>query len=375
MRVGLLTYGMDGERMTGIARYAIELTRAMKRLQSDLEIVLLSPYPESSHPWYREFPMYPVPNLKLLPAVATVGNWRLHRAALKLRLDILHDPCGIAPFLAPRSSYKRITTIHDAVPFVYPQTQPLLTRSVFRTLLRAARRTADAVITVSEASARDLVKFLALPEGRLHVTPLGVRRPPSLTPYEVKSRCASLGLGPTYILFVGALHPRKNIGRVVGAFQSVRERHPDVQLAVVGPKSWGASGLFQRLETRAAEGTSIVLTGFVSDADLDALYFGALALVFPSLYEGFGLPAVEAMSHGTPVITSQVSSLPEVVGEAALLIDPRSTDAIAAAVENVLEDSELRSRLSELGRLRAAEMSWDATAMATLNIYRSLTQS
>jgi len=375
MKVGILTYGMNGERMTGIARYAVELTRAMKRIQSDLDIVLLNPYPESDHPWYREFPTYPLPSLKLLPAVATVGNWQLHRAALALRLDVLHDPCGIAPFLAPKAHYRRITTVHDAVPFVYPEPQPLPARVVFRTLLRATPRTADAVLTVSQASARDLAKYLALPASKLHVTRLGAHRPPAMAPADVEGRLARLGLGSTYYLFVGALHPRKNLARVVDAFRAVRAGNPAVQLAVVGPRSWGAAGLFRGLEATAGGANGIVLTGFVSDLDLDALYYGAQALVFPSLYEGFGLPALEAMSHGTPVITSHVSSLPEVVGKAAVLVDPNSTSAIAEALERILQEPELRSRLRGLGIERSAQMSWDSTAMATIAVYQALTHS
>src|SRR5690606_22185766 len=126
VRIGVFTYGIEGERVTGIARYTGELTRALRRLDPSLELMLLNPYPQSEHPWYQEFPTHPMPALARLPLAATAGNWQLHRAAVRLKLDILHDPCGIAPFAWPRgrSQYARVTTVHDAIPAVYPETQP-----------------------------------------------------------------------------------------------------------------------------------------------------------------------------------------------------------------------------------------------------------
>jgi glycosyltransferase involved in cell wall biosynthesis len=172
VRLGVFTYGMNN-RWTGIGRYAAELTRTLRRCDPTLDIVLLNPYPDSPHPWYCEFESYPLPQLRLLPATASLGNWTLHRAATELKLDILHDPCGVAPFLTPTRRYKRITTVHDAIPFIYPRSQPLGTRFVFHTLVKAARVTADAVLTVSEAAARDLTTYAGIPEKKLFVTPNG----------------------------------------------------------------------------------------------------------------------------------------------------------------------------------------------------------
>ncbi len=371
MRIGVFTYGIEGQRMTGIARYAVELTRALRRVEPDLEIVLLNPYPESDHAWYREFPTYPLPLLRTLPMAATLGNWQLHRAASELELDVLHDPCGIAPFLMPKQRYLRVTTVHDAIPALYPETQPLLTRLVFQTLVRASARTADAVLTVSQASADDLHRVYGLPRSTLHAIPNGVTRPEPQLPQDVAAALERLGVERPYYLYVGALHPRKNLARVCEAFARVRATHPETRLVIVGPPSWGAHETLRGVLEQARSESGVTFTGFVSDDDLAVLYRGALALVFPSLYEGFGLPALEAMSHGAPVVTSNVSSLPEVVGEAALLVDPTIVEAIADAMARLVVDEPLRARLADAGRRRAAGFTWEDTARRTLDVFRA----
>jgi glycosyltransferase involved in cell wall biosynthesis len=372
MRVGFFTYGMN-ERMTGIARYAVQLTYALKRLEPSLEIILLNPYPSSSHPWYQDFESYPLPRLRLLPGAASLGNLLLHQAARKLELDILHDPCGIAPFLFPTRAYKRVTTIHDAVPFIYPETQPLLTRLVFQTLLRASRWTADAVLTDSTSAGHDLRHHLNIPRDKLFVAPLGIQLSErTQSSEEQQTLLHRLGITSAYFLYVGALHPRKNIGRTLEAFLSLKGRVQNLQLVIVGPPSWGADAVLRQVTASTQGDTGIVFTGFVSDDDLHTLYGAARGLVFPSLYEGFGLPALEAMAHGTPVITSNTSSLPEVVGEAGLLVDPLSTKAIEEAMARLLSDEVLCQTLSSRGLERAKLFSWEHTAQKTLAAYQQV---
>lgn len=372
MRVGFFTYGIHGERVTGIARYAVELSRALKRIEPTIEITLLTPYPRATHPWYREFSTYPLPHLAKLPLAATLGNIELHRASTELQLDVLHDPCGIAPFLAPRAPYARVTTVHDAIPALYPSTQPLLTRLVYSTLVRSAGRTADAIFTVSHASAGDLMEQYGLPSSKLHVTYNGTQVKPPTSADNIQHVLQALGLAQPYFLYVGALHPRKNIRRTIEAFLRVQAQHREVKLAIVGPPSWGATDVLRGVLYSAQAESGIVFTGFVSDEHLRALYEGSTALVFPSLYEGFGLPALEAMSVGTPVIASNVSSFPEVVGEAGLLVDPRSTEEIAAAMHRLLLSPDLRRILRARGRQRSKAFTWDSTARQTLDVYTTV---
>lgn len=374
MKVGFFTYGMR-EQLTGIGRYTVELTRAMKAQAPDIDITLINPYPDSPLDWYREFEGYPVPQLSRVPLAASIGNWVLHRAASDLGLDVLHDPCGIAPFIFPVPRYRRVTTVHDAVPLVMPEVQPLATRLIFRTLIPAARFTADAVLTVSRASAHDLTHHLGIPEHKLYVTPNGVAPPlADLGDIEVARRLGELGVSRPYFLCVGALNPRKNLRRVLEAFARVEREIPDAQLVVVGPDTWWADETFAHARELRAQGRlqGLRFTGYVDERTLQSLYREAVALLYLSLYEGFGLPALEAMVHGTTVIGSDRSAIPEAIGDAGVLVDPCDVPAIAAAMARVHDSPRLRAELAERGRARAASFSWAETARRTLAVYSSL---
>lgn len=363
MRIGFFTYGMN-EKFTGIARYAVELTRALRQLDRELELVLLSPYPSSKHPWYKEFPTHALPRLAHVPAAATLGNVLLHHCATKLKLDILHDPCGIAPFLFPGNSYKRVTTIHDAIPLIDPSVQPLATRLIFNTLIRAARYSADAVFTVSQAAAHDLKTYAHIPEHKLHVTENGVAPTLELPPEAIKETLRGLGISQPYFLYVGNLTPRKNLARVIEAFRLLEQGH----LVIVGPSAWRGHETFASVQNHNA----VTLTNYVSDQTLAALYKGARALVFPSLYEGFGLPVLEAMSYGAAVITSHGGALAEVAGDAALLVDPTNVTSIYTAMQRLLNDDDLHGHLQQRGLERVRQFSWQRTARKTLKVYRGL---
>lgn len=366
MRVGIFTYGIERpERLSGIARYTIELTRALKKLNSEIELILLNPYPHSEIEWYSEFQNHYVPGLQRLPAVLTAGHALLDWHARKLNLDILHDPGGNAPFLAPSPPYRRVVTIHDAFARVVPQTQDPLMRLLFRTLVPLTRFTADSVLTVSEASAADLHRACHIPRDRIAVTPLGVH---ALGQGQDSGSLDVLGIQAPYFLYVGNLTPRKNLPRVLEAFTRLQARHPGTQLVIVGPQFWGGLDIFKQ-----ASGTrNVILTGHVNDSVLHTLYTQAAALVFPSLYEGFGLPALEAMTLGCPVITSNLSSLPEVVGDAAYLVDPLDVKAITDAMSALLTIEPLRADLRQRGLVRARQFSWENTARQTLEVYRAI---
>lgn len=372
MRVGVFTYGM-GDHLTGIGRFTREMTYALARCDPSIEIVLLSPYPQSPLTWYRDFETYSLPSLALAPAAATLGSVLLARAVRDLKLDILHDAAGIAPFLAPRFGTKRIVTIYDAIPFAEPRAQPLMTHLIFRSLLPLARWTADGIITISESAKQDLTRYLKLPPEQIQVSWCGTHLPTDgeLRRYAARTPdvLADIGSQQPYFLYVGALNPRKNVPRLVQAFARVHAEFPATRLVVVGPNTWSAGDALQAARDL---GDAVCLTGFADDEALHALYAGATALVYPSLYEGFGLPPLEAMAHRTPVITSTVSSLPEVVGDTALLVDPYSVEAIAAAMQRVLTEPHLAGELSGLGRRRAALFSWNAVGERVLDVYLSV---
>ena len=373
MRVGLLTYGMDRE-LTGIGRYAAELCYALREVSPQTEVILLNPYPHSQLPLYRDFPTYSVPWLAKLPGVLAIGSVVLGVAARRLKLDILHDPCGIAPFVFPRmGGLRRVVTVHDAIPYVYPHVQPLLTRITFRTLIPASRITADAILTDSLSSREDLIRHVGFHGERITAIYPGTHSPSEHELVAWRSMRDSvllpLGITKPFFLYVGGLNPRKNIPAIMSAFASLVGQGMDMQLAVVGPKTWMSQGVFDKAQELAE---SVVLTGYVDEETLHVLYANATAVVYPSLYEGFGLPPLEGMAHGVPVITSNVSSLPEVMGAAGIMIDPHDVDALTLAMKRIVEDSAFAGELARSGRERAKLFSWRSTAEQTLAVYESV---
>jgi glycosyltransferase involved in cell wall biosynthesis len=249
--------------------------------------------------------------------------------------------------------------VFDLVPFVEGAQAQSRAARIERATIRPALRRAAALPCISEATRRDLVARFPVAERTAVTIPLAADAAfAAAVPGDVPARH---GLDRPYVLAVGALEPRKNLQRLVEAWgrlaPTVRDGH---QLALVGPRGWDDEPILRA----AAEGGARLL-GRVDDADLAALYAGCAAFAYPSLYEGFGLPVLEAMAAGAPVVTSNLSSLPEVAGDAALLVDPRDVDAIADALARVLGDPELARDLRARGRERAAAFSWERTARET----------
>jgi glycosyltransferase involved in cell wall biosynthesis len=283
-------------------------------------------------------------------------------------MDLVHAPSPVA-LPPPGANQRLVVTVHDLAFRVYPRLFPAAWRNLFRAGVRRAAATADAIITVSEHTARDLVGFTRADPNRVHVTPLAASLPETgAEPGEVIER---LKVPRRYLLFVGVLEPRKNLVRLVRAYRrAVAAGALPHALVLAGPMGWHSRQLLREVATPGPG--DVVLTGRVRAGELDALYRGASAFAYPSLYEGFGLPVLEAMARGIPVVTSAVSSLPEVAGDAALLVDPRSTGQLAEAIERVLAEEDLAARLSAAGRARAAAFSWERTARMTLQVYEKV---
>ncbi len=372
MRVGYLTYGLD-RAPTGIGRYAVELLRALAALPNCPEIVLLTTEREDRHGLWDAFEHHTLPGCRLLPALMTFGNLALSWACRRYRLEIIHDPNGIAPLLGPGAGTRRIVTLHDAFAYVYPETHNRLDNWRYRSMLPRALRNADMVLTDSDHSRRDLMRYLALPDANLQVIPLGVDpRFQPLADGEVRRAVLSrYGITRPYLLYLGGINARKNIAQLFTAYARIRKRHPDLLLVVGGKRQWRTGEIdaaFRRLDLAS----HVHFTGYVADADLPALYSAAELFVFPSLYEGFGLPPLEAMACGTPVVTSNVSSLPEAVGDAALTVDPYDVGELVLAIDRLLTDEMLRADLRRRGMERASRFTWARTARETLAIYEQV---
>jgi len=270
------------------------------------------------------------------------------------------------------SAVPSVFTLHDLTCRLYPAAHTPLNRWFHLLLMPRFLRQAEAVIAVSECTRRDAVRLYRLDEQKVRVIYEGVSprfRPAS--PAEMARVRQRYRLPERFVLFVGTIEPRKNLSTLLAAFASLRAQGAPQRLVVAGRKGWRCGAFFARLRELGVE-EEVVLPGRVDEADLPALYSAAELFAFPSLYEGFGLPVLEAMACGTPVVCSASSSLPEVAGEAALLAEPADVAAWVGAMGRALADPALRATLRAAGLVRAQRFTWQAAAQRTQQVYRAI---
>jgi glycosyltransferase involved in cell wall biosynthesis len=287
-------------------------------------------------------------------------------------VDIFHSS-DVLNFAPP--GVKTVTTIHDMTTLLFPEHHTRETILLQQEKFRFAREQADAIISVSESTKRDIIRLLGIEPERIHVVHEGVD--PVFCPLlgeDISPVLAKYELQPDdYILTVGTIEPRKNLVRLVRAYDVVWQKQPEStpRLVLAGTTGWFFREVFAEIE-KLGLAEQVLFIGRVDDADLPALYNGALFLAYPTLYEGFGLPALEAMACGTAVLTSNVSSLPEVVGGAGLLVEPDDTQSIVEGLVKMLEDVSLRQEKSRLGLVRAKEFTWQRAAEETTAVYKKI---
>ncbi len=302
-------------------------------------------------------------------AKLTWANLQLPGGAERAGLDLVHVTTPYGSFRQTR--FKKVITICDVTPLLFPETHGRLHVWHHRLALPAILRAADRIITISEASKRDIVRCCGVPDEKVSVTHLAASLP-GLTPgLAGKDTVGSSGISGPYILNVGTLEPRKNLPVLLKAFAEARKKGLPHALVIVGANGWGESPI-AALADELGISKHVQVSGFVDDQTLPRLYAGADFFVYPSLYEGFGLPVLEAMACGAPVITSNVSSLPEVAGNAALLVDPRSEAELVTALLTLAGDGALREDMRERGLSRAASFSWQRTAAETMKVYEDV---
>jgi len=362
--------------LTGIGHYALQLARGLLRHPDIDHARFFSAYrwlpapeqaPRANRPLSRVRNHVPFKTLALHLYNFARGQLFLWHAR-NLDNYVLHTPnCILMPF--PGAA---VTTIHDLSYIHYPQHHPrervaFMNRQMPRTLAQAAM-----IVTDSEFVRRELIDLLGVAAHRIQTVPLGVDksfRPRS--PAESAPILARHGLaGVSYLLVVATLEPRKNLLSLVEAYSRLptplRRQHP---LVIVGARGWLTGELERRLEP-LERGGQVKRLGYVLQEDLPLIYAGAHAFVFPSLYEGFGLPVLEALASGTPTLTSNRSSLPEVAGDAALLVDPENVDTLTAGLERLLTDAEWRAQATERGLRQARQFSWERCVDETVAVYR-----
>ncbi len=364
--------GIDARKLHdfGIGTYIRNLLRQLSRLDHDTEFVLLS-RPED------------VDSLQSLGenfrAIAErAGNYTLSeqlRIPLALRREkvtLFHAPHYVLP---PLVGCRSVVTIHDCIHLMFPQYLPnRLALGYARTSIAMAARTATRIMTVSESSKRDIMAFFGTPAEKIDVIYNSYDERFGVGPGadEIQRVRERYQLDDDFVLYAGNVKPHKNLERLIDAFHLVRKRGLDhVKLVMTGDDISKYASL-RRAVHRHQLHKYVRFLGYLPEETLAALYRLAGVFVFPSLYEGFGLPPLEAMASGTPVVTSNVSSLPEVAGDAAILVDPHDPDAIADAIYCVLTDRALRDSLRQKGLARAQQFSWETSVRRVREIYRQV---
>ena len=341
----------------GTATAAVEVARVLPGLRRDIELIGFSGRHKTT-PQGAYQPPISVSSLPLRGAMLYEASMRFGRPKVEAatgKVDLLHCT-SIIPFAA---NSKMVATVHDLAFLKYPEFFSRRGNSVFRRSLKILMKQADVLLCSSISTLNDCIEY-GFSRDRLRHIALGVVAPLVMTSREqITSRYQ---LPNSYLLFVGTIEPRKNLSRLILALETLGNSVPD--LVVVGANGWG--DVVGANEFSDSSRSRVHFTGFVQPSDLGALYECAEVLCYPSLMEGFGLPILEAMSFGTPVVTSKGSSTQEVAGEAAVLVDPLNIESIAEGVEQAIRQ---RSELSNLGRKRASEMTWQATAQKTAEVY------
>jgi glycosyltransferase involved in cell wall biosynthesis len=302
---------------------------------------------------------------QLIPQRRLWAQTRLARELRRHKPDVFFAPANVLPFLHPP---RCVITIQDVAFHHFPECYSLFVRWYFEVTTRFALRRALKIIAVSQATKDDLVEIYNADSSRIEVIRSGApparERPPSSD--EIATTLGRYGIARPYLLFLGRLEEKKNVARIVAAFVKLKEQGIPHRLVLGGDPGVGFAEIKRVIETSPFK-EDIILTAYVGQ-EKEQLYAGADVFVFPSLYEGFGFPILEAARHGTPVVTSRSSSPPEVAGEAALLVDPFSVDEIAEAVSRMIHDQDLRAQLVQRGYKRLREFDWHDTAAKVLEV-------
>jgi glycosyltransferase involved in cell wall biosynthesis len=298
-------------------------------------------------------------------------HWLVPRICRREGVDILHCPKSAIPFFSPCPT---VVTLHDLIPLRHPETEKLAARLYWRLQMPIAARRSSFIITDSEHARREIMEEFQVAPERIKALMLGFD--PDMLKLRDSAAGAAVrakyGLPDGYILYVGTIQPRKNINTLIEAYQLLKQqRNTMPKLVIVGRKGWLYDSLFARI-SELGLANEVLFTGFVPDEELPFLYDGARLFAYLSFFEGFGLPPLEAMACGIPVVTSNTTSLPEVVGDAGLTVPPAEVDRVAAAIARILDDAGFAKQLGLRGKERAQLFSWEAAARETLEIYRKV---
>ena len=363
-----------GAQLAGNESYAVNLIEALAEIDQTNLYTLYVTKPAAIDRFANRWPNFKVKQ--------TLPHTPLVRIPLTLSAELRRHPVDVlhVQFTAPPfAPCPVVTTIHDLSFEHLPETFKRRSRAQLRLTVRRTARKAALVLTLSEFSRRDIIETYAVAPERVIVTPAAAPAhfKPVLSETELEKTRERYGIGANYLLSLGSIQPRKNLTRLIDALLWLRTERPDrdlPQLVIAGKRGWLDDEVFRAAQQDGLN-ESVKFIGYVPEEDLPALYSGAMCFVYPSYFEGFGLPVLEAMQCGAPVIAGNQTSLPEVAGAAALLFDPFDTRALGEAIARVIDHPDYRAQLRDRGLKRAAEFSWINTARSTLKAYESAAAS
>jgi len=339
---------------TGFGFYVSNLVRELEKLDGEHHFELIRPkqIKDFSTPqrWWWDQVTYP-------------------KIAMNKGVDLLHQPCFSAPF---RFKGPVVVTIHDIISLLFPENIPFASRMFYSKWMPYSYKKATRIITISQSTMNDITRVLNIAPEKITVIPLAVddRFKEVAKQDEVEKVKKKYQIPGDYILHIGTLEPRKNLAVLIDVFSRlISEKGTDgLYLVISGKKGWYYEGLFEKVKKLDLE-KRVIFTGYIEDEDKPALYKGATVFAFPSLYEGFGLPPLEAMASGVPVVSSNTSSMPEVVGEAGILLAPTDKKRWVEALLNVYQNADLRKKMIARNREQIKKFSWEKTARETVRVY------
>jgi glycosyltransferase involved in cell wall biosynthesis len=384
VRIGINSFFLQ-KPATGTGQYLINLLKGLDEVDRDNDYVLLSPRLRHAYSVYwPELSERRFQNVEVATKLARAGEnleklwWEqvgLVQLARSESVDILHCPYFAGPIVSP---FPRVITIHDVIPYVLPEYAWRKISHLYVWLVSLAAKRADAIIAVSECSRRDIERTLRIPAERIHVILNAVDESfkPLTDSWHLAAVRERYSIGERYLLYVGGFDLRKNVPRLIRAYAALpSELRQEYQLVIAGRLHLLGHPLYpdpRPLVRELGLEDQVVFTGQIREQDKAPLYSGCTIFVFPSLYEGFGLPVLEAMACGAAVITSNVSALPEVVGDTGVLVDPKDDRALTEAMAALLANPARRAELGRRARERSQQFTWRQVAEKTLAVYREI---
>jgi glycosyltransferase involved in cell wall biosynthesis len=367
MRIGLEAQRANLPNPTGVERYAAELIKHLAKIDHKNEYILYFRTPPAQ--WFLELPANF--KCKVMPFPKFWTQIRLSWETIIHPVDVMMILASALPIIHPKNS---IATVHDIAFEMFPKAFTTFMRKYLQWSTRFAVKSARKIVSVSQSTKNDLVRIYGADAKKIEVIHLGFDAS-QYSPKKYEQVQPILDkwnlVFQKYILFVGTLQPRKNILKLIEAFDLLRKKNRiEEKLVIVGGKGWLWEPIMNKIES--VKDGSIVYLQYLSNEDLKVVFSGASLLTLPALYEGFGLPPLEAMASGVPVVVSNISSLPEVVGDAGRLVEPDSVDSIAEGILEVLTNQNLRVQMIENGLLQAKKFTWEECARKTLALIESL---